>query len=381
MHTRRTRRILCVAVASLLAGAAAGCGPDDPTVVAPDTVAREMAAPPSTEPPTTEAPTTEPPTTATTAPPPPPTAKSAPAPTTAPPATVAVKREAAVPTTPTARGPSPAAGPARPHTGSIESYSGLGTWIDVYDWSHYKGTTPTVGPAQVDEMAAAGVQTVFLQTAKHDTADTISEPELLLPIIDRAHERGMRVVAWYLPTLEDTANDLNRLVASANLDVDGIAVDIEARNVSDVRERNRRLVELSGQLRRALPGRAIGAIVLPPVVLEVVNPNFWPDFPYREIAPYYDVWQTMGYWTNRKAESGYRDPYRYTDENIRRLRNNLGQPAAPVHPIGGIGAVGADDVNGFLRAAVENSAVGGSVYDWRTTKPGAWQYLRKFRSQ
>lgn len=363
----------------------AACGYDDPTVVAPDSVVREVAAVVTPEPPTTEPPTTEPPTTVTTAPPPPSTAKAKPAPTTA--ATVAVRSAARATTstststsTTTPRRPPPVVS-TRPVTGSIESYSGLGTWIDVYDWSHYKGTTPTVGPDQVDQMAAEGVQTVFVQTAKHDTPDTISEPELLLPIIDRAHQRGMRVVAWYLPTLEDTANDLNRLVASANLDVDGIAVDIEARNVSDVKERNRRLIELSSQLRQALPGRAIGAIVLPPVVLEVINQNFWPDFPYREIAPYYDVWQTMGYWTNRKSESGYRDPYRYTDENIRRLRNNLGQPAAPVHPIGGIGAQGADDVNSFLTAAVENSAIGGSVYDWRTTKPGAWQHLRKFRSQ
>lgn len=376
MHTtRRAWWLLCVALVGLPA-----CAADNPTVaperagelVAPSTIEAPIAEPPSTEPATTEAP-------------PPPAPEAEPAATTAPPATVAAKAAApaiTVPTSPTGPKPSvPAAGAARPAAGSIESYSGLGTWVDVYDWSHYKGTTPTVGPDQVDQMAAEGVQTLYLQTAKHDTPDTISEPELLLPIIERARQRGIRVVAWYLPTLEDPANDLNRLVASANLDVDGIAVDIEARNVADVQERNRRLVDLSAQVRRALPGRAIGAIVLPPVVLEVVNPNFWPSFPYREIAPYYDVWQTMGYWTNRKADSGYRDPYRYTDENIRRLRNNLGQPSAPVHPIGGIGADGAGDVNAFLAAAVDNGAIGGSVYDWRTTKQGAWQHLRKFRSR
>jgi len=377
--TRRAWWLLCVALIGLPA-----CAADNPTVaperagelVAPSTIEAPIAEPPSTEPATTQAP-------------PAPAPEAEPAATTAPPATLATKAAApaitapatTAPTGPTGPRPSVPAGAARPAAGSIESYSGLGTWVDVYDWSHYKGTTPTVGPDQVDQMAAEGVQTLYLQTAKHDTPDTISEPELLFPIIERARQRGIRVVAWYLPTLEDPANDLNRLVASANLDVDGIAVDIEARNVADVQERNRRLIDLSAQLRRALPGRAIGAIVLPPVVLEVVNPNFWPSFPYREIAPYYDVWQTMGYWTNRKADSGYRDPYRYTDENIRRLRNNLGQPSAPVHPIGGIGADGAGDVNAFLAAAVDNRAIGGSVYDWRTTKQGAWQHLRKFRSR
>jgi len=57
-------------------------------------------------------------------------------------------------------------------------------------------------------------------------------------------------------------------------------------------------------LRQALPGRTIGAIVLPPVVLEVVNTNYWPNFPWHGIAPFYDVWQTMGYWTNRTQSSG-----------------------------------------------------------------------------
>jgi hypothetical protein len=318
---------------------------------------------------------------------PPPTAAPA---TPAPQPTVAIK---SVPKPPATTAPKPVPIPATPApprgaalaappapAGSIQPYVGLGTWVDVYDWSDYRGATPTVGPNEVDQMADAGVQTVFLQTAKGDTPDDINRRDLLLPIIDRAHARGMKVVAWYLPTLDDPANDLRRLIASANLDVDGLAVDIESRSVSDVNERNRRLIDLSSQLRNALPGRAIGAIVLPPVVLEVVNTNYWPNFPYREILPFYDVWQTMGYWTNRKADSGYRDAYRYTDENMRRLRNNLGTDV-PVHPVGGIGdQTTAGDIDAFLRASVEQHALGGSIYDWRTTKPEQWGKLRGFRA-
>jgi hypothetical protein len=229
-------------------------------------------------------------------------------------------------------------------------------------------------------MAAQGVQTLFIQTAKHDTPDLVAERDLLDPIIARAHERGMRVVAWYLPTLEDLDNDLNRLVASANLDVDGLAVDIESRKIADANDRSNRLVDLSTRLRAALPGRAIGAIVMPPVQMEVVNPNFWPGFPWARIADKYDVWQTMGYWTDRKQSSGYRDPYTYTDENLRRLRNNLGNPSVPVSPVGGVGAMGNGDIESFLRAAVENGAMGGSIYDWRTTRAEAWPSLRKFRT-
>ena len=342
-------------------------------VVATEGASTEVAAgdPVVTEPPTTQPPA-PPPTLA-------PTTSAAPVTTAAP--TTTAPRPTTTATTVRAAPVHPAAAAApSPVRGSIEPYNGLGTWVDVYDWSHYKGHTPTVGPGDVDRMAAEGVQTLYIQTAKHDTPDLIMEPELLLPILERAREVGIRTIAWYLPTLEDTANDLNRLVASANLPVDGLAVDIEARQVQDVNERNRRLIELSAALRDQLPGRAIGGIVLPPVVLEVVNPNYWPNFPYREIAPYYDVWQTMGYWTNRKADSGYRDPYKYTDENIRRLRNNLGQPAAPVHPIGGIGGAAGPDLDAFHKACVDNAVLGGSLYDWRTTDPSAWAQLRRLRS-
>jgi hypothetical protein len=374
VHLRRALGLACA-----VALATASCG-NEPTAGGARLVREQAAATTTTEPVT--APAAEP--TTTTAPAPSTTVTSAPPP--APPPTVrAAAATTAVPApapTTTAALPRVSLGATspRPLAGDVGPYAGLGTWVDVYDWSHYKNTTPTVGPDQVDEMAAQGVQTVFLQTAKHDTPDVISEPELLLPIIDRAHARGMKVVAWYLPTLEDLDNDFTRLLASANLDVDGIAVDIESRKVADHGERSARIVELSRRVREALPGRAIGAIVMPPVQLEVVNPAFWPSFPYRELASSYDVWQTMGYWTDRKESSGYRDPYKYTDENIRRLRNNLGDPGARVSPVGGVGAVGNDDVEAFLRAAVENGAIGGSVYDWRTTRADAWPALRKFRS-
>jgi hypothetical protein len=372
VHVRRAGWLASLAVLALTS-----CGPRD---AGPSELVREVAPPAAAGETTTSAATatTEPTTTTappetTTAPPPPTTeatvaaaAAAPPVPLTAPPVTLPPV-------------PVKATAPTRV-VGDIAPYGGLGTWVDVYDWSHYHDTTPTVGPDQVDQMADQGVQTLFIQTAKHDTPDLIAERDLLDPILARAHARGIRVVAWYLPTFENNDNDLNRLVASANLDVDGLAVDIESRKVPDANERSARLVDLSNRLRAALPGRAIGAIVMPPVQMEVVNPNFWPGFPWQQIAPNFDVWQTMGYWTDRKPSSGYRDPYTYTNENLRRLRANLGNPSAPVSPVGGVGAMGEGDVEAFLRAAVENQAMGGSIYDWRTTNPEAWPSLRKFRT-
>jgi hypothetical protein len=257
----------------------------------------------------------------------------------------------------------------------------MGTWVDVYDWSAtFTKGRPHVSPDAVDGMAEQGVQTLYIQASKHDAPSDVLEADLLRDWIDRSRRKGIRVVAWYLPTLVDPARDLERMKAIAALPVDGVAVDIESKDVAQLEERNRRLVEFSAELRKALPGRSIGGIVLPPVVLEAVNSAYWPSFPYRQLVPYYDVWMTMGYWTNRISGTTYRDANRYTTENVKRLRANLGLPNALVHPIGGIGdRTTVVDVAGYRTAVNDTDSIGGSLYDWRTTKPELWESLRAFR--
>jgi hypothetical protein len=163
--------------------------------------------------------------------------------------------------------------------------------------------------------------------------------------------------------------------------VDTIAVDIESLKVRDHAERSRRLLALSSELRSARPDLSLGAIPYPPVVTEVINPNLWPGFPWRELAPLYDVWLPMSYQSDRKESSGYRDAERYTAESIDRMRANLGRPDAPVHTIGGIAdRTSPADVEGMLRASVPRGVIGGSLYDYRTTTDGLWPALQAFRT-
>jgi hypothetical protein len=173
-----------------------------------------------------------------------------------------------------------------------------------------------------------------------------------------------------------------RLMAASRIHgVDALAVDIESLRYKDVAERNRRLVEISVNLRAALPRVTLGAIPYPPVATDVINPNLWPSFPWMQLAPLYDIWMPMSYQSDRSAESGYRDAYRYMSENIDRLRAHLGNRLVPVHAIGGIAdQTSADDANGIYRAAHERHVVGGSLYDWRTTAPELWAHLQRFRA-
>lgn len=278
---------------------------------------------------------------------------------------------------------------------SIAPYGGLAGWVDVFDFSPpYAGPSPSVTPATVAEMADAGVRTVMLQAARIDdrTPGGLEDPWLLAEMLMRSHQQGVAVVGWYLPKWDTQGDDLERVLAMADFDVmghrfDGVALDIEW--ITDdlaPSERSARLVNLSQAVRTQLGSEVVvGAIVPPPVQTEVVNPNFWPGFPWSQIAPLYDVWLPMTYWSFRSESSGYRDAYRYTTESVQRLRANIGQVFAPIHPIGGIGAVdGVDDdpdpgeplatigdLEPFVQALADTSSIGGSLYDWNATEPAA----------
>ena len=281
--------------------------------------------------------------------------------------------------------------PSEPPSRTADPYLGYGTWVDVFDYSPpYAGPTPPVSVTDLDEMAADGVKTVFLQAARLDDRSPggLEDPWLLAEFLHAAHARGLSVVAWYLPEWSPDSSDLDRLVLLDEYEVlgqrfDGVAVDIEwTGDDLEPEERSQRLVDLAEAARASIDG-PIGAIVLPPVLIEVVNEDFWPGFPWAEIAPHYDVWLPMSYWSFRSDESGYGDGYTYNAESTRRLRENIGDPDAMVHGIGGIGgADGVDDdpdpeepltsvpeIDAFVRSLVDTGSVGGSIYDWNTLEP------------
>lgn len=287
-------------------------------------------------------------------------------------------------------GPAAAAAPAGdvPPPPKTIAFEGLGTWIDAYDFSREmsRSPTPPVRPEMVDDMAAKGVKTIYLQAAmRNPKAKTaILSPDLTAEFLLRAHAKGIRVVAWYLPRFEgfEHGYDLAFVRALKEFEVQGhrfdaIGLDIEWKaSVRSHELRSAILVALSQQVRQLVgPDYPLAAITMPPVQVEVVNPRFWPGYPYAQLAPLYDVWMTMGYWTDRTHSSGWRHSYNYTVENLVRLKAHLG-PDVKIHPIGGIGHQSTPlDYAGFVRAAREQGAIGASIYDYATQAPDSWSAL------
>tara|TARA_B100000959_G_scaffold284835_1_gene357572 strand:- start:19149 stop:20189 length:1041 start_codon:yes stop_codon:yes gene_type:complete len=285
---------------------------------------------------------------------------------------------------------------AEQYTVGVGPYYGLGAWVDSYDADPaYTSGRPSVPPGDTAEMVAAGVQTLFMQAARSDDRATgpTTDPWVLAEFLMNAHADGLDVVGWYLPKWSADDEDLERLLAIHRFEVlghrfDGLAVDIEWNRgelEDDPEERSRRLTLLSLGLREAVGSAVLGGIVMPPIVTDQINPDFWPGFPWSGVAGVYDVWLPMNYWSFRTEE--HADPLYYSGENIRLLRQNLRNESAVVHGIGGVGAesgdvygadeplAGLDDMELFVQSLSETGAVGGSIYDWATTGDAARRRL------
>ena len=260
----------------------------------------------------------------------------------------------------------------------LSAYTGLATWVDLYDPRILKRPESSVAA-----MATHGVRTLFFETSNYQMRRGIVRPDRVDRFIEAAHANGLQIVAWYLPSLTDIDRDLRRSLTAVNFTTpageqfDSFALDIEATLVRSPSRRNERLLLLAQRLRAAVPqGLALGAIVPSPRGMQL-KPRYWPRFPFAELAGSFDVFLPMGYFTYRPHYPGGSGAY--TLSNIRLLRAGTGDPALPVHAIGGIaGAVTPNQLRGFARAVRTGAATGASLYDFALTTSRQWTQLQAF---
>jgi hypothetical protein len=268
---------------------------------------------------------------------------------------------------------------AAPASGAVpnrSAYAGLGTWLDIY------ATPSWANPArEVAAMARAGVRTLYLQTGNYEQRVDLVRPRALGRFVDAAHAAGMRVVAWYLPSFDNPAQDARRALAAIRFRsatgqrFDSFALDIEAAFVKPVSLRNRRLLELSSRLRTAAGRRyALGAIV-PSAVGMRRHPRYWPRFPYRSLDRYYDVFLPMAYATDAHVR-GNPATYTYDAADIAAIRSHTRDAHVPIHLIGGLSnAMGAGETAGFVRAVAACEPLGYSLYAFPGTSRATWNAL------
>jgi hypothetical protein len=250
------------------------------------------------------------------------------------------------------------------------TFGGVGAWVDIFDdqgWADPEGT--------VLALQQYGVRTLYLQTCNYQCKADIHRPTTLSRWLESAHAAGIRVVAWYLPGLEDMELDTRRTLAALQFRsagghaFDGFALDIEARIVNPVAKRNRLILELSRTIRQAAGARyPLGAITIPWFY------DWGGPFPYAGLNEIYDAFLPMIYFGGRGE--GPKTARINTARNIQQIRAGTGNLKTPVHAIGGI----ADDLNerevgSFVRTAQRRHALGVSLYDFFTSDAEDWGRL------
>jgi hypothetical protein len=269
--------------------------------------------------------------------------------------------------------------PATAGEASLNVYRGLGAWVDIYEDEAWGNPS-----AAVYDMSRHGVRTLYLETANFRISRDLFDSAKIKAFIEAAHQRGIKVVAWYLPAFTNLDTDFRRCSAAIDLRTDSgqrfdsFALDIEHRGVSSLALRNQRVEELSRRLRDKVGAKyPLGGIIPSPVALEW-QPPYWASFPYKTVASYYDVVLPMGYYTFHG--DGAAQAYKETLDNIRILREKTGTASLPIHAIGGVAqdSTGAETLS-YVRATRLTGVLGGSLYNWSETSADDWLALRGVR--
>ena len=253
------------------------------------------------------------------------------------------------------------------------SFRRMATWVDVLDY-------PSLDPATaVPDMAARGVRTLFLATARFNSASDFYDEAEMGEWLDRAHVAGIKVIGWYVPAYGNMARDVRRTVAindyasPGGQRFDAVGVDIERFGASGEVSRttfNSRVVPHLQQV-RAASSAPIGAIVPTPFTTNAGNN--WEGFPWSGIGPNSEVVVPMALWSFR---SNYTTAqvYSYVRNEIDRTQALTGRR---VHVEGGVYGEGSTPVTtariqAFVNATRDAGAIGGSNYDYRTTIATSW---------
>jgi hypothetical protein len=269
----------------------------------------------------------------------------------------------------------PAGGGATGASRHGSAYVGFGTWLDIYAtpfWAHPR--------MEVAAMHRRGVRTLYLQTGNYQQSVDLVRPHALGEFVDAAHAVGMRVVAWYLPSLLYPVRDTRAALAAIRFRsakgerFDSFALDIEASLVHSVPLRSKRLLQLSARLRSAVGHHySLGAVIPSPVGIRL-HRTYWPNFPYRSLARFYDVFLPMAYATYHVR--GVEATRAYDAAGVAIIRARTGKPHVPIHLIGGLAnAMGAGETAGFMQAVADCSPVGYSLYAFSVTPQATWKAL------
>jgi hypothetical protein len=192
--------------------------------------------------------------------------------------------------------------------------------------------------------------------------------------------------------------DVRRTVAIARFrtsdgqSFDGLGVDIEDKcevkgsacdkvkpsSTMDAAGWNAGIVTHMRRVRAAVGSRYPMAGIVPAPLGMAIRPSHWSGFPWRSLPDGFDVLMPMAYWSYRDDCESVPEhcAYGYTKGNVQQVRALTGDATIPVNVLGGVAdSITTQEVHDYVRAARETGSIGGSLYDFRTTKSEYWAAL------
>jgi hypothetical protein len=174
----------------------------------------------------------------------------------------------------------------------LDGVSGKGAWFLIFngDW-----TDPDADRAQalVDSAMRADLSHIYVRVA--DSRRHFYAGPALQDLLPMAHARGLAVIGWIEPELNDPISDAEDAIATAHFHqgaqrLDGLALTIEGithdPNVTQY---------LSG-IRAGVPGvKGLGDRYLL-VASTLANPSYHPNYAYATMSRFCQVFAPMAYW-------------------------------------------------------------------------------------
>lgn len=242
---------------------------------------------------------------------------------------------------------------------------GPGIWMNI--WSYPTGDCN----AYALKLHNSGVRNLFIQTSRSNT-ESIRQPEVLGALIDACHHYKIRVIAWSFLELANPEADAQKLIDASKFrsptgqTFDAIAPNME-KDLSPAK-----VERISKHLRAALgPKFPMIAVVFTPLnkAPQVAN------IPWKMLDQYYDVIAPMNYWNSKYAKL---EPYSYTRDTIKKVRELCGRPDVEIHIIGDGMKTHAPEIKDFMRACRDTAVTSASLYPFHQTTDEQYQCLSQY---
>ncbi len=247
--------------------------------------------------------------------------------------------------------------------------TGKGMWI--YEFPRTEGGNID---AIVAKAKATGITHVYPRMGSH--WDGFNARKYLDAFLPKAHAAGLLVFGWDFPRLGDSLpSDIERARTMINYTspsgdrLDGFSADIET--INEGSHVSPAVATVYGKALREIAGPDFTLIATVPRP----SPRNRPDYPYGEIVESFDAIAPMIYWLNRQP-----------DTDVIGAMDELAKFGKPVFPVGQAydgkaeggraGVPPPEELQRFMRTAVEKGATGVSFWSWQAANGAAWSSIR-----